>query len=93
MSACTPTPADRLPWESRCLVARVRHLALKAQVVAGGRPQAWQLERVLEPILGDLPAELAALVATGLVGPPPPPWGARAVAARKRKRGKHKDTP
>lgn len=41
-------------WSTRCLLARVRVLALREQVLAGGDAAAWQLTRAIDPILGDL---------------------------------------
>ena len=41
-------------WSTRCLLARVRCLALREQALAGGEPTAWQLTRAIAPVLGDL---------------------------------------
>jgi len=41
-------------WSQRCLLARVRVLALREQALAGGEPSAWQLTRAIAPVLGDL---------------------------------------
>lgn len=49
-------------WNTRCLLARVRVLALRQQVRAGGELTAWQLTRAIAPVLGDLlPLPSAAL--------------------------------
>jgi len=47
----TPS-SDRLPLLTRCLVSRVRLLALEAQVAAGGPPRRGQLERAVEHLAG-----------------------------------------
>ena len=41
-------------WSIACGVARVRVLALRALVLAGGSPTSEQMRRAVDPVLGDL---------------------------------------
>lgn len=43
-----------ITWEKQCMTARVRVLALRALVSAGGPLRDEQLVRAVEPVLGDL---------------------------------------
>jgi hypothetical protein len=45
---------EQLGWIDRCNIARVRMLALREVVAAGGPVSGSDLRRVLEPIIGDL---------------------------------------
>lgn len=79
-----------MDWSERCCVARVRLLALRAMVSAGGEPAGWQVRRVVAPVIADL-LPLAAgpdrLADGGSV--PVSPWiAAKGVRAGRRARSK-----
>jgi hypothetical protein len=45
---------EQLGWIDRCNVARVRMLAVREMLAAGGPVSGSDLRRVLEPVIGDL---------------------------------------
>lgn len=64
-SSPAPSRTERLPLLTRCLLSRVRLMALEAQVAAGGPARDVQLERAIEPVLDGL-----ALPATSTTSSP-----------------------
>jgi len=47
-------------WDDRCNVARVRMLAIAAEVRAGGRPAAARMRHAMAPLAAGFVDELAA---------------------------------